>query len=171
MPGSSRVGYAARRFRTGVGRTGARRPGPPDRRSFEKDGRSIAYRRVHLTDAGEALDDTEPMTLLLKAGGAGIQPAGASPKARKKRKTSRQAGPSQTGRPRRRTVRHSSRAGRPPIEPRRPHRPHRPRARRSRVPPPPAPGIHHRRKTARLAHGRSQTAGACRLSASSATRP
>jgi superfamily II DNA helicase RecQ len=51
---------------------------------FEKDGRSIAYRKVHLTDAGAALDDDAPVALLMKAG-AGMQPARMSPKARKKR--------------------------------------------------------------------------------------
>ncbi|HXB67512.1 MAG TPA: DNA topoisomerase 3 [Candidatus Acidoferrales bacterium] len=61
---------------------------------FEKDGRSIAYRRVHLTDAGEALvDDDEPITLLMKAGGAGKGPARTSPKARKKRKPAAKRAP------------------------------------------------------------------------------
>jgi len=52
---------------------------------FQKDGRSIPYRKVHLTSSGDALEDGASITLLMKAGGAGIQPAGTSPKGRKKR--------------------------------------------------------------------------------------
>ena len=41
---------------------------------FEKDGRSIPYRKVHLTKAGEALEEDTPITLLMKTDAAVVQP-------------------------------------------------------------------------------------------------